>query len=114
MKGKTSEELTALREKHVPRGPYNITPLFLESARGALLKDIEGKEYIDFAGGIGTENLGHSQETVVNAVKEQADRFLHNCFHVTPYESYVELAKRLNESSPGNFDKKTFFCELRC
>ena len=98
-----------MREKNVPRGPYNVTPLFAESARGAIIRDVEGTEYIDFAGGIGVQNLGHGAAEVVRAIREQAEHFTHTCFHVTMYESYLTLAERLNTLTPGDFPKKTFF-----
>jgi 4-aminobutyrate aminotransferase/(S)-3-amino-2-methylpropionate transaminase len=109
MKQKSSDELRAMREAHVPRGPYNATPIFVESASGAVLRDVEGREYIDFGGGIGVQNVGHCAAEVVSAIQRQAERFIHTCFHVTMYESYIELAKRLNELTPGDFPKKTFF-----
>ena len=99
----------ALRQEHVPRGPFNITPIFVKSAKGAVIEDVEGKEYIDFSGGIGVENVGHCVEQVVAAIKEQAEQFIHTCFHVVMYEPYIELAKRLNEVTPGDFSKKTMF-----
>ena len=109
MARKTNKELMALRTKHVPQGPFNITPIFVKKAKGALIEDVEGKEYIDFAGGIGVLNVGHCNEKVVAAVKEQAEHYLHTCFHINMYEPYIELAKRLNEITPGDFHKKTFF-----
>ena len=109
MAGKTNQELMALRQEHVPPGPFNITPIFAQRAKGAVIEDVEGKEYIDFSGGIGVENVGHCAEQVVAAIKEQADQFIHTCFHVVMYEPYVELAKRLNEITPGDFPKKTMF-----
>ena len=109
MKQMSTKELLAMRESQVPRGPYNVTPIFVESARGAVLRDVEGREYIDFAGGIGVQNVGHCAPEVVRAIQRQAERFIHTCFHVTMYESYIELAKRLNELTPGDFHKKTFF-----
>jgi len=109
MAKRTNEELMALRQEHVPQGPFNITPIFVKIAKGAVIEDVEGKEYIDFAGGIGVENVGHSADQVVAAIKEQADKFTHTCFHVVMYEPYVELAKRLNEITPGDFPKKTMF-----
>jgi 4-aminobutyrate aminotransferase/(S)-3-amino-2-methylpropionate transaminase len=109
MNQRRNEELMAIREKNVPRGPYNNTPLFTESARGAIIRDVEGVEYIDFAGGIGSQNLGHGAAEVVRAIQEQAAQFTHTCFHVTMYESYVRLAERLNALTPGDFPKKTFF-----
>jgi 4-aminobutyrate aminotransferase/(S)-3-amino-2-methylpropionate transaminase len=106
---KMNQELLALREEHVPIGPYNITPIFVKQAKGAIIKDVEGNEYIDFSGGIGVENVGHCADQVVAAIKEQADQFIHSCFHVAMYDSYVDLAKRLNELTPGSFSKKTMF-----
>jgi len=109
MAQKTNQELMAMREEHVPRGPFNITPLFVNKAKGALIEDVEGKEYIDFAGGIGVINVGHCNERVVAAIKEQAEQFTHTCFHIVMYEPYIQLAKKLNEITPGDFPKKTFF-----
>ena len=109
MAQKTNKKLMELRSKHVPQGPFNITPVFVKRAKGALIEDVEGNEYIDFAGGLGVLNVGHCHEKVVNAVKEQADQYLHTCFHINMYEPYIELAKRLNEITPGDFHKKTFF-----
>ena len=107
--GQMQDRLTALREKHVPKGPFNITPLFVKRADGAVIEDVEGRSYIDFSGGIGVMNVGHSNPRVVEAIKAQADAFTHTCFHVAMYEPYVALAQKLNELTPGNFPKKTFF-----
>jgi len=109
MANRTNQELMALRQEHVPPGPFNITPIFAQRAKGAVIEDVEGKKYIDFAGGIGVENVGHCAEQVVSAIKEQAEQFIHTCFHVAMYEPYIDLAKRLNEVTPGDFPKKTFF-----
>ena len=109
MAGKTNAELLAIREKHIPQGPFNITPLFVERAEGALVYDVEGKEYIDFAGGIGVMNVGHGNEHVVSAIKGQVDQYIHTCFHVFMYEPYLNLAKKMNEITPGDFEKKTYF-----
>ena len=94
MGNRTNQELMDLRQEHVPRGPFNITPIFVQRAKGAIIEDVEGRQYIDFAGGIGVENVGHCAENVVAAIKEQAEQFIHTCFHVTMYEPYVELAKK--------------------
>jgi 4-aminobutyrate aminotransferase/(S)-3-amino-2-methylpropionate transaminase len=107
--GPRSRELFARREAAVPRGPFNVTPIFLREARGALLTDVDGNRYIDFAGGIGCVNLGHANEGVVREAAAQLAKFTHACFHVTPYEGYVRLAERLNAKMPGDFPKKTFF-----
>ncbi len=106
---KTNESLLAERNKQIPQGPFNTHPIFAARAKGALITDVEGKEYIDFAGGIGVANAGHCDEEVVKVIKDQADQYIHTCFHVVMYESYVELAKRLNEITPGSFPKKTMF-----
>ena len=105
--GYTTEELLRLRNEHVPQGPVNVAPVFIQNAEGALLTDVEGKQYIDFAGGIGVNNVGHSHPKVVEAIKDQAEKFIHTCFHISMYDSYVELAKRLNELAPGDFPKMT-------
>ena len=106
---KTNESLLAERNKHIPQGPFNTHPIFAARAKGALITDIEGKEYIDFAGGIGVNNIGHCDDEVVKAIQDQAGKYIHTCFHVVMYEPYVELARRLNELTPGSFPKKTMF-----
>ncbi|GAB4252626.1 MAG: 4-aminobutyrate--2-oxoglutarate transaminase [Thermoleophilia bacterium] len=105
----TNEELARLRDENVPRGPFNVTRLFAASAKDAVVTDVEGREYIDFATGIGVLGVGHSQPKVVEAVQDQAAKFSHTCFHIVMYEPYVELARRLNEAAPGDFAKKTMF-----
>ncbi len=107
--GPRSRELLARREAAVPRGSYNATPIFVKEARGALLEDVDGNRLLDFAGGIGCLNVGHADPRVVKAASEQLARFTHACFGVTPYESYVSLAERLNALVPGDFPKKTLF-----
>jgi 4-aminobutyrate aminotransferase/(S)-3-amino-2-methylpropionate transaminase len=106
---KTNKSLLAERNQHVPQGPFNVHPIFAAKAAGAIIIDVEGKEYIDFAGGIGVVNIGHGDEEVLRAVQDQIQRYVHTCFHVVMYEPYVELAKRLNALTPGNFPKKTMF-----
>ncbi|KKM10131.1 4-aminobutyrate aminotransferase [Clostridiales bacterium PH28_bin88] len=105
--GPKSKELLALREKYVSRGPANTVPVFAEEAKGALVRDVDGNVFIDFAAGIGVINVGHSPRELVDAVKEQAERFLHTCFHVVMYEPYIRLAEKLAEITPGDFPKKT-------
>jgi 4-aminobutyrate aminotransferase/(S)-3-amino-2-methylpropionate transaminase len=106
---RTTKDLLAARERNVPRGPFNIHPIFAREAKGALITSVDGEEFIDFASGIGTVNVGHCPESVVKAVVDQCDKFLHTCFHVVMYEPYVELAERLNALTPGDFPKKTMF-----
>jgi len=105
----TNKELLERREKAVPRGPFHVAPIFAERAQGALLWDVEGREFIDFCGGIGVLNVGHNHPRVVEAVKGQADKFLHTCFHVVMYEDYVRLAERLNALMPIKGPCKTTF-----
>src|SRR6185295_18973831 len=107
--GPRSRELFARREAAVPRGPYNATPIFVKEAKGAVLTDVDGNRLIDFAGGIGCMNVGHANDAVAGAVAAQAAAFTHACFHVTPYESYVRLAERMNQLVPIAGTKKTIF-----
>jgi 4-aminobutyrate aminotransferase / (S)-3-amino-2-methylpropionate transaminase / 5-aminovalerate transaminase len=95
------------RDAAVPRGLAHSIPVFAASAGGATVTDVDGNVYLDFAGGIGVMNVGHSSPSVVAAIREQAERFTHVCFSVLPYQSYVALAERLARLSPGAFPKKT-------
>jgi 4-aminobutyrate aminotransferase / (S)-3-amino-2-methylpropionate transaminase / 5-aminovalerate transaminase len=94
------------RERFVPRG-VATTDLVVARAEGATIWDADGREYLDFAGGIACQNLGHNPETVVRAVHEQVDRYLHQCFMVGMYEPYVEVARRLDDLWPGPSETKT-------
>lgn len=107
--GPKSIRMMAERKKYVPQGPFHVTPIFVAKAEGALLTDVDGNQYIDFTGGLGTLNTGHRPPEVVKAIKSQSDRFLHTCFHITPYDSYTHLAKALQNLTPGKFAKKTLF-----
>jgi 4-aminobutyrate aminotransferase/(S)-3-amino-2-methylpropionate transaminase len=106
---KTNDALMKERNQHVPQGPFNTHPIFAQTAKGALITDVEGREYIDFAGGIGVANIGHCDEEVLKAVQDQIQKYIHTCFHVVMYEPYIELAKRINAIAPGKFPKKTMF-----
>jgi 4-aminobutyrate aminotransferase/(S)-3-amino-2-methylpropionate transaminase len=105
--GPKSKALAARRNSAVPRGLSHATPVYVAKAEGATLEDVDGNRFIDLAGGIGCLNVGHRSPGVTKAIHEQTDRFLHTCVQVTPYESYVRLAERLNELTPGRFPKKT-------
>lgn len=104
MTEKTSQ-LLERRKKFIPRGVFNVTPYFARSARAGVITDVEGRELIDFAGGIGVVNVGHSHPKVVEAVCRQAERFTHTCFHVVMYREYVDLAEKLTKLTPGSFPK---------
>jgi len=89
------QELLERRAAVVPRGIPRIGGVTVASARGALLRDLDGRELLDFAGGIGVMNAGHCREEVVAAIREQAGRLLHTCIHVATYEPYVALCEKL-------------------
>ena len=103
--GSQTEQMLQRRDEHVARG-VALAPIVAAHAHGARLTDVDGKEYIDFAGGIGVMNLGHTPELVVEAIKRQADAMLHSCFPVAAYEPYLEVAELLCERTPGTFSKK--------
>src|SRR6201998_3988252 len=105
--GPKSRALMARREVAIPRGPSNATPIFAARAEGAVLEDVDGNRYLDFAGGIGCLNVGHRSPRVMSALREQLEKHLHLCFAVTPYESYIALAEKLNALTPGKGAKKT-------
>jgi len=105
--GPRSLELAARRRAAVPQGVGHATPIYVASARGAVITDVDGNALIDFAGGIGTANVGHGNAEVLRAAAAQLERFTHTCFSVAPYEGYVALAERLNRITPGGFSKKT-------
>ncbi len=106
--GPKSRALMSRREAAVPRGAYHATPVFAAKAEGAVIEDVDGNRFLDFAGGIGSLNVGHRAPRVLAAIREQLDKHLHLCFSVTPYESYVAVAEKLNALAPGKFAKKTF------
>ncbi|RTG91759.1 4-aminobutyrate--2-oxoglutarate transaminase [Thermus scotoductus] len=104
-----NQTLWQLRERYVPRGVAQAHPVFVARAEGSRIWDVDGKEYLDFAGGIGVMNVGHGHPRVLQAVRAQLERFTHVCFQVTPYEAYVRLAEHLAKLAPGDFSKKTLF-----
>lgn len=106
---RTNEELKALHAKHVPPGVSILSASYVKNASGAIITDANGRELIDFAGGIGVANVGHCHPKVVAAIKDQADKYLHTCFHVVPYDLYIDLAAELNELAPGDHHKMTMF-----
>ena len=107
--GPKSLEILEQRQKFVPRGISYSTQIFVKEAKGAVITDVDGNQFIDFAGGIGVNNAGHCHEKVVKAAKDQIDHFIHTSFNVAQYEQYVKLAEKLDEITPGDFPKKTMF-----
>jgi 4-aminobutyrate aminotransferase len=93
-----TERIIGERERYVARG-VATTPLVVARAEGARVWDVDGREYIDFAGGLGCQNTGHGFAAA--AIHEQVDRYLHQCFMVGMYEPYIEVCKLLDELWPG-------------
>ena len=104
--GPKSQELLARRQQFVARGVGSTMNVFAAKADGAMIEDVDGNRYIDFAGGIGAMNIGHARPEVTRAIAEQAARFTHTCFSVMMYEPYVALAERIVKITPGSFPKK--------
>lgn len=98
--GAAKRDWLARRHAAVARGVATATPLFAASALDSELRDLEGRRYIDFAGGIGVLATGHRHPRVVRAVAEQLARFSHTAFQVVAYPEYIELAERLNALAP--------------
>ncbi|MEM2780900.1 MAG: 4-aminobutyrate--2-oxoglutarate transaminase, partial [Candidatus Bathyarchaeia archaeon] len=104
--GPNSKRLAVLREKYVPKAVYSVTPIFVAESEGAIITDVDGNKYIDFATGISCLNIGHRHPEVIKAIEKQMMKHLHLCFHVTPYEPYIKVAEKLANIAPGSFDKK--------
>ena len=105
----TNAALFARRQAAIPRGVGHSHQIFIAKGENAEIWDVEGRRFIDFAGGIAVLNTGHCHPAVIQAVKDQLDKYTHTCFQVLPYEPYVELAERINAKAPGDFAKKTLF-----
>lgn len=105
--GPKSAILLARRAAALPAGLGKSTEVVAEKAEGALVWDVDGNQLIDFAGGIGMVNLGHRPLVVIDAVKEQLDKYIHTGALVTTFEPYLEFAELLNKITPGNYPKKT-------
>jgi 4-aminobutyrate aminotransferase/(S)-3-amino-2-methylpropionate transaminase len=104
-----NQALLERRHKIVPRGVSQIHPLVVDRAEGGKIWDADGKEYLDWYGGIGVLNVGHNHPRVVAAVEKQLRQYMHTCFPGVAYEPYLELAERLAATAPIVGDKKVFF-----
>jgi 4-aminobutyrate aminotransferase len=104
---KPNEVLQARKAAATPRGVGVMASFFADRALNTELWDIEGRRFIDFAGGIAVLNTGHRHPKVIKAMQDQLERFTHTCYQVVPYESYISLAEKLNQLTPGQFAKKT-------
>jgi 4-aminobutyrate aminotransferase/(S)-3-amino-2-methylpropionate transaminase len=107
--GPRSLEWFERRGDAVAQGVAAIHPIVTARASGAIVEDVDGNRFIDFATGIAVLNVGHTAPEVVAAIQKQAELDTHTCFHVTANEPYIELAERLNALTPGTFPKKTMF-----
>ena len=107
--GPRSIELSQLRALNVAQGHGSVCGIFIARAEGAHLVDVDGNIFIDYAGGIGTINVGHSHPKVLAAMKDQIDQFVHPCFTVAPYEPYVSLATKLSKRVPISGSCKAVF-----
>lgn len=104
--GTKAGELLERRKNIVPKGVSYGIPTFVESAEGAIVKDVDGNSFIDFAGAIGTINVGHCHPKVKEALHDQIEKYIHTGFNVMMYEPYIELAERLAAIAPGGHEKK--------
>lgn len=103
----SNEALIARRDEAMPKGLPSKSGIYAAKAENAELWDVEGKRYIDFIGGIGVLNVGHRHPKVVEAIKKQADAFIHTAFGIAQYEVYVDVCEKLNRLAPGPSTKKT-------
>lgn len=105
----SNQDLHQRRLAATPRGIGVMANFFIERALNSEVWDVEGRRYIDFAGGIAVLNTGHRHPKMVAAVEAQLQQFTHTCYQVLPYENYVTLAERINQITPGSHAKKTCF-----
>ncbi|MFE5568009.1 4-aminobutyrate--2-oxoglutarate transaminase [Amycolatopsis japonica] len=105
--GPASRALQERRAAVVAAGVSSVLPVYVTSAEGGLLTDADGNVLIDFGSGIAVTNVGHAAPAVVDRVREQAGRFTHTCFMVTPYEGYVEVCEALDKLTPGTHEKRS-------
>ncbi|SUB69264.1 4-aminobutyrate aminotransferase GabT [Pluralibacter gergoviae] len=103
----SNKELMQRRESAIPRGVGQIHPIFADRAENCRVWDVEGREFLDFAGGIAVLNTGHLHPEVVSAVEAQLKKLSHTCFQVLAYEPYLEVCEIMNQKVPGDFAKKT-------
>ena len=105
--GPKSQELLARKNAAVASGVGIALPVSIVAAGGGVMVDADGNSLIDLGSGIAVTGVGNAAPRVVEAVKEQVERFTHTCFTVTPYEGYVAVAEKLNALTPGNFEKRS-------
>ncbi|MEH6942541.1 4-aminobutyrate--2-oxoglutarate transaminase [Bacillus sp. JJ722] len=107
--GPKSKEMLERRLAIVPDGISYGNDAFVKKATGAIVEDLDGNVFIDFAGAIGTINVGHSHPRVVKAIQDQATLFIHTGFNVMMYDSYIELAEEIAALAPIEGEKQVAF-----
>jgi 4-aminobutyrate aminotransferase/(S)-3-amino-2-methylpropionate transaminase len=105
--GPASRALQARRAGVVAAGVSSVLPVYVASADGGLLTDVDGNTLIDFGSGIAVTNIGHNVPAVVDRVREQVGKFTHTCFMIAPYEGYIEVCEALAELTPGDHEKRS-------
>ena len=108
--GPQGQAMLERRKNALPAGLAKSTEVVVAKAEGGVVWDVDGNTLLDFAGGIGMINVGHRPEAIVNAIKDQLDKYIHTCSLVTTFEPYVQLAEMLNKLTPGDHVKKTLLC----
>ncbi len=108
--GPKSAEIIKRREAVVPKAIRCVYPCVIEKAAGAIIEDPDGNRFLDWVGGVGVLNVGHSHPALVEAVKKQAEKYFHGMFNIVTHEGYVELAEKLSKRVPtrGNHNKVMF------
>ena len=107
--GPRSQEILERKRRAIANAKSISLPIVVAEARAATITDVDGNVFIDFTGGVGCVNVGHAHPRVVEAAREQLERFIHTDFTVVPYELYVELAERLLERAPFRGPAKAAF-----
>lgn len=107
--GPASNAIHQRRQRVISAGVGAMLPVYIDSAHGAILKDVDGNQLIDLGSGIGVVTIGHTNPGVVRAVSEQVSKLTHTLFTVAPYEPYVRVAELITAHTPGNFEKRAAF-----
>ncbi len=107
--GPKSREIAKKRERFVASPMGSLAPFYIKEGHGAVVEDVDGNRFLDFTGGWGCLVVGHTPGPVVNAIKDQAEKFIHTDFTAVPYEPFAELAKMISERAPGDFEKQVAF-----
>ena len=110
--GPKSKELIERRREATAGAVACGYPVAIARGEGAMVEDLDGNHFLDWVGGVGVLNIGYTQPEIVEAVKEQADKYFHGMFNIVTHEGYVKLAEKLNQIVPVRGDKKKTFFDL--